>query len=1267
MERFDAAILFVDISGFTTLTEQLDLSGPTGVEQIAEILNDTFATLIDVIREYGGDVVKFAGDALWAIWPSPRNLDDVICQTLSCGMEIQKRFPVQNSHNITLRVSVSSGKISVLHVGGVFNRREMIIAGKPLITLGDADRLARPGEIVIASGYPETLLDRIKTEPREKGCLKLVDVEQRNIPVEFPRIPEDLDIEEKLRVYIPAAIIKKLDAGQSEWISEIRWLTVTFIRVYGLDYEAEDSLGIAHSFMRKLQTIVYDYMGSLNRLNVDDKGTIMLAAFGLPPLSHEDDAVRALRAMWEVRKEIARMGLRVSIGVTTGRVFCGALGNDSRREYTMHGDVVNLAARLMQKANEGWEILCDENTMRESKQYFRFETLSNQKLKGRKNLSNLYSPLDRLEERLVFHDTMVDRNLEKTFLFSKMDELQKNGSGGVVILEGDAGSGKSMLVSLVMKRAEAMFQNVAYAGGNAINKAYPYYALQGLFAKILRKTDKAILFEMIRDSPLTDQRLHEAFIPAFRRRSASAESWMLDDSQEVRETLLRIVQSHFANKKVLFVIEDAKWVDIDSWKLLLELKNLNPLILFLISTRIRSASTGSKPFYFDPRTVCVKLEPMREEEIGEVISVRSNGRIPDPELLRLVFSRSEGNPLFALEVMESLYSGEYLVSEAGFVRISPDQEQKIKKIPLLNSQQGIFTERLDRLPVEMQMTLKVASVIGLEFGYSVLKHIYPVPITDEELTRQLEDLDNYDFIIKHPSSVNPSYRFKHVHLRDTTYNLLLSTRRKRLHHAIANFYETHSFSDRVHLPPPDILGEHWYEAGEYDRAVDCYFLSATQKMENRFAVDAECDFRTAFDIIENNLPDCDETKRFKVIYGLSRMLLRTGKLPEAKRLIERVLDAFQISAPDPSVSIFLLIARDYLHFSLPARGAEHKKGRAAYLYLSKLLLLSVEIDRENFQYRSAFLSVVRGLNLQKQGENRGDTGKLYAMLALLLRFFRFETTSRHFALLALKSLHRERKSLSPEAVSSLIEYHLGSADWKKGETLIRLIRKGENRTTSDFYFAILKIIQGEFSQAYALLNRQFYDTHSRYFPDEKENLSLWFALVNLRQKKFKDVLEILAHDEFLEERYRKNFGRERKIFRESLLALVNSSLGFERKAVRYSLQALSLIEHASQSALFASESYSCLLDYLFTQYQHSAKEKTLSRIRMLLTALSVFSRKYRFALPRYYYYRAKYNRITGFEKKVEELLRQGEGHAQKLGLLYDQAIIRNEMSQKTAI
>ncbi|MBI3964009.1 MAG: adenylate/guanylate cyclase domain-containing protein, partial [Chloroflexi bacterium] len=348
-ERLAAAVLFADVSGFTALTERLAARGPEGVEDLTHILNDYFGQVVDLIAVHGGDVVKFAGDALLVLWPAAVFDEDLATATrraAQCGLALQEQlgnYEALPGVRFSQRVSVGAGEVVVMDVGGVFGRWESLVTGEPILQVGLAEKLAEPGEVLVAAAAAELLLDTVSGDVLPGGELRLRTVTAPIPPRSLERPHLSAEAERALLPYIPGAVRARLSAGQTHWLAELRQLTVIFVSLP--DLNAKTPLEEAQRMMRTLQTVVYRYEGSINKINVDDKGVMVLAAFGLPPLAHEDDPVRGVQAALAMQAELRDLGWRSPIGVTTGRVFCGLIGSETRREYTVIGDTVNLSAR----------------------------------------------------------------------------------------------------------------------------------------------------------------------------------------------------------------------------------------------------------------------------------------------------------------------------------------------------------------------------------------------------------------------------------------------------------------------------------------------------------------------------------------------------------------------------------------------------------------------------------------------------------------------------------------------------------------------------------------------------------------------------------------------------------------------------------------------------------------------------------------------------------------------------------------------------------
>ncbi len=392
-ERFPASLLFADITGFTTLTERLAKRGPAGAEQVSALLNDYFGRLIDLVVAHGGDVVKFAGDALLAVWPATDDaLSRVTHRAAQCGLIAQKtlhNYEPFEDVRLSLRISIGAGEMFAVHLGGMHDRWEFIVAGEPLVQLRTVKRHAQPGDALLSPQAWALVQDYCVGHPLPSGDVLLGGVHTPPPPFEPPAAAAlPAEAENALRAYIPNSALARLAAGQTGWMAELRRVTVVFLNLPDLNYTT--SLDHAQDVMRAMQMTLYRYEGSINKLSVDDQGVSLIAALGLPPLAHEDDAVRGVQVALALQAAAHERGLRSAIGVTTGRMFCGSVGNARRRDYTLVGDVVNLATRLMQNAPD--DIFCDEGTVQTTSTRIAFEPLGAIKVKGKAEPVAIYRP-----------------------------------------------------------------------------------------------------------------------------------------------------------------------------------------------------------------------------------------------------------------------------------------------------------------------------------------------------------------------------------------------------------------------------------------------------------------------------------------------------------------------------------------------------------------------------------------------------------------------------------------------------------------------------------------------------------------------------------------------------------------------------------------------------------------------------------------------------------------------------------------------------------
>jgi class 3 adenylate cyclase len=319
----------------------------------------------------------------------------------------------QGAFDLRMKVGMSAGELLEVHAGGELNRLEYVLAGEPMANMTRAENLAIAGEIVVdetiwqltdgldldgARQMMASASSHHTSMPKSYVFGESVGSDFYRITHLWSRLPptpltypewSQLDAHAAAQVtatlysYIPAAISNFFENGPESALAELRPMTVCFVGISGIDYNCDSEAGLRlHNFLRDAQKVIYHYEGSINKMDVGDKGSVLLVLFGAPPFYHQDDELRAVACALDLDQVAARYRLVVRIGLAAGPLFLGPLGAPQRREYTVIGDTVNLAARLMQKAETG-QTLIDESIQRKARQFFSYQDLGQIQIKGR--------------------------------------------------------------------------------------------------------------------------------------------------------------------------------------------------------------------------------------------------------------------------------------------------------------------------------------------------------------------------------------------------------------------------------------------------------------------------------------------------------------------------------------------------------------------------------------------------------------------------------------------------------------------------------------------------------------------------------------------------------------------------------------------------------------------------------------------------------------------------------------------------------------------
>ncbi len=848
-ENYQAAVLFVDISGFTALTEQFAAKGPSGAEDISAMLNDFYGQWINIIKTYGGDIIKFAGDGLLVIWQY-NNLEKATLLAAQTALEARKKlehFRV-GDRTLSTRIALGTGQIALTGLGGVFNRWEMVITGNALEQISRAQKTLKPGQIIISSEAWEHIKGYALGTPDEDGRMFLTGINSQ-VPREAAHV---FNLKENsipaLRSYIPGAIAKRIDAGQSDWLAELRRVTSLFVNIPEMTRGTDTA--VAQKLAQILQGAIYRYEGSVNKIAVDEKGVSLLAAFGLPPFSHEDDPLRGILAAQDIIAAVKELGLNCYIGIATGRMFCGVIGNEKRREYTINGDAVNLAARLMQAvsgtmntpAGELIEIICDTSTYEGSKSRVDFITLDPINIRGKSHPVNIFVPQARHAKgkgQIALTD-MIGREDERFAIAEALRALITKESR-VLIIEGEAGLGKSRLAEELYRQADAMNVNILLGLGEAIEQSTPYHVWKNITQKIFNLNDQEstaeqkVAFEKLinEDDELGERApLLNAVLPFTIPENESTKNIIGDARANAMHHLI-IERLNQAASKVptVLVIEDVHWLDSGSWALLsLATQRITPLLVVITArpmgvnapmefTQIREMTS----------TRFLLLAPLGNLDIETLLYQRLNVQKLPNELVKFIRNKAEGHPFYSEELAYALRDGGFIEiknNECRITSIAGDLEE----LNLPGSLEGVITSRIDKMPPAHQLTLKVASVIGRVFALRELSAIYPIKSELAELPEYLTNLERQELTILDTPDPEVSYLFKHIITQEVAYNLLLYSQRRSLHRAIAEWYEN-SFIQNIMTYYP-VLAHHWKQADVPQKAIEYLEKSGEMAFRN---------------------------------------------------------------------------------------------------------------------------------------------------------------------------------------------------------------------------------------------------------------------------------------------------------------------------------------------------------------------------------------------------------------------------------------------------
>jgi class 3 adenylate cyclase/tetratricopeptide (TPR) repeat protein len=669
-------------------------------------------------------------------------------------------------------------------------------------------------------------------------------------------LPKNLSFDEKLtkiQKYLPEGLTEKILSQRDRIEGERKQVTVMFADMEGFTSLSE-KLGPeeAYTTMDQIYEIlihkVHDYEGTVNEMTGDG----IMALFGAP-IALEDAPQRAIRSAYAIHREMAKFNdrmkqekedlpqLKMRIGIHTGPVVVGTLGNDLRVEFKAVGDTVNLASRMEGLAEPGATYVSDE-TFKLTEGFFRFEALGAKEIKGKDHPVNAFRVIAPSTRRTRF-DVSAERGLtpfvgrgRELELLLDGFERSKAGRGQAFSIVAEAGVGKSRLLYEFRKAVsneDVTFQEgkcLSYSRGMAYHPVIDI--VKSNFDIMASDGDLEIREKLKRGLNIIgadEVSTLPYFLELLSVKDSGIDTRTLSpEARKIRiiEALNRSTIKASQTRPLIMAIEDLHWIDKSSEDVLKDLlDSITGARVFLVFTyRPEYVHTwGAKSYQSQ-----VNLNKLSNRESLSMVAHLLKTEDIGNDLEELILEKTEGVPFFIEEFIKSLQDLNAIERQNGTYHLA----KYIQGLSIPSTIQDVIMARVDKLPEGAKNLLQTGSVIEREFSYKLIKTISD--LSEQELLSLLSVLKDSELIFERGIYPESTYIFKHALTREVVYDSILSRKKKELHNKIGQSIEQ-IYKDNLH-EHYGVLAEHFINSENFEKGSN-YCRLAAKKAEKAGILD----------------------------------------------------------------------------------------------------------------------------------------------------------------------------------------------------------------------------------------------------------------------------------------------------------------------------------------------------------------------------------------------------------------------------------------------
>ena len=1001
-----ATTMFVDIIGFSTITQSLAKYGKEGIEVLNKILYEVFNPAIDEVHNNSGFVSSFEGDGFTSVFPEPASTHTV-CQTaLHISEAIRSSNPQKlkfDSCDFHVRIGLSHGPVDWGIVGSV-DYSTFYFKGSPIENCAFLQKKCPDGKILLDQNLFRKIGEEIYCESYKENYI-LTGCKQKLNSSPPPIQSSQVDREIAQRFHSVSMLDNK-SAG------EFRDVGCVFISM-GLPELYKD----INDVVGRILTIVADFGGYFEGLSYDDNGAHCLIIFGAPS-SCENNALQAIEFADYLRFQF---NTEFRAGITFGQVFAGIKGSIQHSTYGVIGDVVNLSARFCLQANWG-EILTDRCSNEQILTTYSSEFIGNLDLHGFSEPIPGYCLCHRKSDFGIkkYSVSLVGRQDELKHLKNRLLPLQKGQNAGIIYVYGDAGIGKSHFIREFSTRNN--LQTISLASDKILRKNLNpivrflsnYFNQVGTDTPEERKEKFSRKFQNItlKIIELSKSKGEYSTLAEGMKRNESIMgsviglSWENSLHSRIPLDNLEIVK-HLAIKDffltlsvirpLVILIEDFQWMDNETISVLeLLTRDVDDYpILLIAESRIRD--DGSKPSLdIDDQTTVteIKLTEISFEDSTKLAKNLLSAQLSE-ELQMYIYGKMNGNPFYTEQFCLYLRENDCLKLTENKLHLV----QKTDDIPANINM--ILISRIDRLSAELKEVVQVASVLGSEFEVRILVSLIGFL---KSLDSDQTDIRNEDVVV--PLITDGSkqniwfaltelrYIFNHILLRDAAYEMQLRSRLRILHQLAAETILKVFPDDNSYLVN---VSYHFEEAEEWEKATEYYLKAGTYMFQKVQFKDAErCCKRGLYAYDKLIEPKLEMKSNYLFLLGkiysdLSELEKGESSLTEALKIITDIHGkrSSEAAVVFEKIGTLFRTKGDYkkalsyfdrsLEISLELFDEKHEDVGASYNNIGIVYLKMYELDVA-LEYFKKSLAIVE----DTPGKNRINAAEIYNNLGTLL-------------------------------------------------------------------------------------------------------------------------------------------------------------------------------------------------------------------------------------------------------------------------------------------